>query len=219
MSKEIATVKRGVATAIGTRETFENNVALFGETHVQQQVRLAQMVAFAYYQFHKSGDASPMDYIRENVGLPKGAARSLDRALSRIPRSKPADDKPAGAQALLFGNAVSEDFFREDSKRRDANRKAAQERAVEKAKKAKEKADADLKAAKAEGREEAEAEIEALPDFALASPDGVIELNETEYNELRLALVAIRSDQGEAQSEADRRLIRHLEAETVAAAA
>lgn len=207
----IATVARGTATKVGSREEFDAIVATWGSTHVEQQVALAQMIAFAYSAFHKSSDRSPMDAIRTQVRVSKTAARKLENTLARIPRTDVPEGQSVAQAALKYGNEFAAVFYGEETKARAQAREKARAKREEAAKEAKRKAEEELKAAKAEAKAEAREELEReldLPEFALLGEEGVVTpLTPDEYTALALTLQQMRDDR-EAGKAASRKATR-----------
>lgn len=218
---DINVCKRGQATKVGTRDEFETNVSTFGSRLIEQQVALAQMVAFAYDRYHRDGETWAINAIRAEVTLSKDAARRLSNCLARIPKATPEEGESVAKTALKFGNEFAADFFGEETKARSAKREAARARREEKAKAEKAKAEADLKAAREEAKAEAKAEATAeatgeveLPEFALLGEDGhIIPLTADEYTYLALMLAEKQQNTKDNAAAARKRDRDHAEAQ------
>lgn len=174
----MTTVSRTQITAVGTRDEFTANVAAITGGMATLQTQMAQVVAFAFSDYHKTGSRWAIDHARAELRLSKRSADKFNRVLARIPKTKVPEGESVAKAALKFANDWLARFFGEET----AERKAKAEDAA-KTREAKKVAQA------AAQRDEVLKELECT----IVGVDGkVTTLTAQEYEVLMLELVTLR---------------------------
>lgn len=189
-------------TAVGDADTFAAAVAGFSRLHADSALALARMLAYAHHAFHARGDVEPMNAIARGVQLPKDAGARLERILMAIPRQK--GEGSASKEAVKFANESAAAFYDEGTRASKARAEKARAAREEKARAAVKTAQAEVAAAKAAGKAEAQSEAEEAPEFGLTGPGLVMAITAAEFAELRDYLATIR----EAVAAQDRKNVR-----------
>ena len=196
---EIKAVKREVVKSVGDATTFEANCSAIAGHAKSLELAIMGALAYAFYVFHKAeGDDrfAGVNRMRNITGLHAGLAVKLNQALTAITRSKVEDAKSVRDVALAFASETTASMFHFETKRKADAKQKAQESRLKKLADEKKAIDAKIKAAKEEGKKEAEDATQDVMEYTLIGEGGHVEpLTQAEHMALAMHLVSLRQEE------------------------